>query len=477
MSVPFGRAAVPLFAYQRKWIRDRRRFKVGMFARQTGKTFTTTLEIVDRGFEAHVMRSRPEPWVILSRGERQAKEAMDEGVKKHARAYNLGFEEWAGEWKADNGTTYNALEVTFPNGAKVTALPANPDTARGFSRNVFLDEFAIHQNSKEIWGALFPIISAGWDIRVTSTPKGRKGKFYEIISGRDETWSRHIVDIYQAVRDGLPRDIEELRAGLADEDLWAQEYELQFLDDASAWLSYDLIGSCEAEEAGDPGGYQGGICYVGMDIGRKKDLTVIWVLEEIGDVLWTREIVELKGAKFSEQDAALDEIMKRYRVGRLCMDETGMGLKPVEDAQRRYGALTVEGVTFTAGSKLLMATKGKQAFEDRAIRIPEGNPKLRADLHKLKKVASELGTPRFVADRDEDHADRTWALFLGIHASGRNVVPAGTTIAANLGHNGGPPLDDETRADIAAGLRPPIIMPPASDRRIIAGRRLSLFRG
>lgn len=67
MSAPFGRAAVPLYAYQRNWIRDRRRFKAGMFARQTGKTFTTTLEIVDRGFEAHVMRTRPEPWVILAR--------------------------------------------------------------------------------------------------------------------------------------------------------------------------------------------------------------------------------------------------------------------------------------------------------------------------------------------------------------------------------------------------------------------------
>lgn len=454
MAAVTKRPAVPLFSYQRKWVLDRSRHKVGMFARQTGKTFTTTLEIVDRAFEAHVLRSRPQPWVILSRGERQAKEAMDEGVKKHAKAYDLGFEEWAGEWKADNGSVYNALEVTFPNGAKVTALPANPDTARGFSRNVFLDEFAIHPNSKEIWGALYPIISNDWDIRITSTPKGRKGKFYEIISGKDETWSRHVVDIYQAVADGLPRDIDELRAGLADEDLWAQEYELQFLDDASAWLSYELIASCEDAAAGDPDGYRGGPCFAGMDIGRKNDLTVIYVLEEIGDVLWTREIVEMKRAKFADQDAELDRIMRTYDVARLCMDETGMGMKPVEDAQRRYGRFKVEGVTFTAGSKLLLATKGKQAFEDRLLRIPEGEPKLRADLHKLKKVASELGTPRFVADRDEDHADRTWALFLGVHAAGRTVEPAGTTVST-----------------------PPLIV-PRGDRLgpLIQGRRLNLFR-
>jgi hypothetical protein len=51
------------------------------------------------------------------------------------------------------------------------------------------------------------------------------------------------------------------------------------------------------------------------------------------------------------------------------------------------------------------------------VRITMGDAKLRADLHKLRKVASATGAPRFVADRDDDHADRTWAAFLGIHAA------------------------------------------------------------
>ena len=48
---------------------------------------------------------------------------------------------------------------------------------------------------------------------------------------------------------------------------------------------------------------------------------------------------------------------------------------------------------------------------------------LRADLHKLKKVTSDTGAPRFVADSDSNgHADRTWAGFLGINAaSGEDV--------------------------------------------------------
>lgn len=387
-----------------------------MFARQSGKTFTTTLEIVDRCAEAASLQ-RMEPWVILSRGERQAKQAMDEGIKPHAKAYKMGFEEQAFDWKSPDGFNYRAMEVTFPHGSKVLALPANPDTARGFSANVFLDEFAIHKDSKEIWGALFPIVSKGWDLRVTSTPKGKGNKFYELMTANDKVWSRHSVDIYQAVADGLDRDIDELRAALGDDDLWAQEFELQWLDEASAWLSYELIFGCEDDAAGDPDAYQGGICYVGVDIGRRNDLFVIWVVEQIGDVLWTREIIELKRAKFAEQDMALDEVMRRYHVARVCMDQTGMGEKPVEDAQRRYGESRVEGVLFTGPNKLVMATAGKQHFEDRTIRIPEGNLALRSDLHKLRKVSGPTGAPRFIADRDEDHADRTWAAFLGINAA------------------------------------------------------------
>lgn len=411
-------AAVPLYGFQRTWFLDRSRFKLGMFARQTGKTFTTTLEITDDCFEAAV-QSRRERWVILSRGERQAKEAMDEGIKRHCQAYQLGFDAQEFDWQGQAGS-YKALEVTLPHGSRITALPANPDTARGFSSNVFLDEFAFHKDSREIWKALFPVISAGHNLRVTSTGNGKDNKFYELATGKDDVWSRHFVDIYKAVADGLPRNIDELKAGINDDDAWAQEYELKWLDEASAWLSYDLITACEDPRAGDPSGYRNNPCFVGRDIGRRNDLHVIWVWELIGDVLWERERIEQKRATFAAMDAAFDDVMTRYRVARACIDQTGMGEKVVEDAQAKWGSV-VEGVLFTIPNKLILATAGKEAFEDRKVRIREGDVALRADLHKLRKVASATGAPRFVAERDDDHADRTWAAFLGIHAAGDGV--------------------------------------------------------
>ena len=422
--------------YQKAWIADDSRFKIGMFSRQTGKTFSTGGECADDCFRAWA-EDRKTRWVILSRGERQAAEMMTEVIKPFTKAlyevYNTllkgGEPTYSeGEFRAPQETgpdaVYKALEVGFPNGSRITALPANPDTARGFSANVILDEFAFHAKSREIWAALFPVISKGRQkLRVISTPNGKGNKFYELMTAEDSVWSRHVVDIYTAVAQGLDRDIDMLRRGMADEDAWAQEYELKWLDEASSWLDYDLISACESNSAGIPDLYMGGLCFVGVDIAARNDLFVIWVVELVGDVLVTREIIAKRRISFAEQDALLDQVMRRYRVVRVRMDQTGMGEKPVEDAKRRYGESRVEGVLFSGAAKLDMATALKESMQDRKTRLPAGDPVLRADLHSIKSQVGITGARRLIADGDSDgHADRFWAGALAVSAARTGVV-------------------------------------------------------
>ncbi len=430
--------AIKFLPYQRKWLKDTSRFKIGMFARQTGKTFTTAGEIVEDAVDANLTGKRTR-WVILSRGERQALEMMKENIQPMAKAFwsiygdllkgrEPVFSE--SEFRAPQaGNTpdavYRALECEFPDGSRITGLPANPDTARGFSANTALDEFAHHKDSRAIWRALFPVISkTGLKLRVTSTPNGKGNMFYQLMTGEGTGWSKHVVDIHEAVRQGLDRNIDELRAALNDEDAWAQEFELKWLDEASSWLSYELISECEHELAGSPIGYQSGPCFVGVDIAARNDLFVIWVAELVGDVLWTREIIAKKRITFAEQDALLANVMQRYRVVRVAMDQTGMGEKPVEDAKRRYGEDRVEGVLFSQARKLDLATALKERMEDRTLRLPEGDQVLRADLHSVKKETGATGAPRLVADRDSDgHADRFWAGALAAAAAQTDYQP------------------------------------------------------
>ncbi|MDH5637359.1 MAG: terminase family protein, partial [Nitrospinota bacterium] len=328
--------AVPLLPYQKLWVRDRSRFKAGMMSRQSGKTFSATLEIVDQVLQKAADGKR-EDWIILSRGERQAREALNEGVKRHLMACGAIFKSMERPW-AGADATYNALEVELGCGSKITALPANPDTARGFSRNVLLDEFAFHHDSRRIWAAVFPVITRRkLSIRVISTPNGKDNKFHDIITQTDGRWSVHITDIHQAVAQGLDVDPVELKQALNDDEAWAREYELSWLDESTAWLSYDLIGQAEDVNVGTPDAYGGGPCYLGVDIGRRHDLWAAAALELVGDVLWLRELAVLRGASFAEQDAELDRMMRAYDIRRAAMDETGLGLKPVEDAQVRHG--------------------------------------------------------------------------------------------------------------------------------------------
>jgi len=452
---------IQFLPYQRAWIADQSRFKIGMFSRQTGKTFSTGGECADDCFTAWA-EDRRARWVILSRGERQAAEMMTEVIKPFTRAYyevyntllkggEPTFHE--GEFRAPQekgpDAVYKQLEVAFPNGSRITALPANPDTARGFSANVILDEFAFHAKSREIWAALFPVISrSGLKLRVISTPNGKGNKFYELMTAENSVWSRHVVDIYEAVRQGLDRDIDMLRRGMADPDAWAQEYELQWLDEASSWLDYDLIAACEANTAGLPEHYMGGLCFVGVDIAARNDLFVIVVAELVGEVLMVREIIAERRISFARQDELLASVMKRYRVVGVAMDQTGMGEKPVEDAKRNHGEDRVQGVLFSAAAKLDMATTLKESMQDRKTRIPAGDPVLRADLHSIKSQVGVTGIRRLVADGDSDgHADRFWALALAVSAAnlgpesfGYEAVPGTRSRWAD------PDTDDEEEA-------------------------------
>ena len=407
---------VVLYPYQQRWLADKSRFKAGMLSRQIGKTFTATLEIAGDCAEAEAAGRRAR-WVILSRGERQAKEAVEEGLKLHLQALQTAFKYTENDYSL-GGSTVKAMEVILPGGSRVTALPATPDTARGFSANVLLDEFAFHADSRKIWAALFPVISAGHKLRVISTPNGKGNKFHELMTDNapDNPWSRHVVDIHQAVAEGLPRDVDELRRGLNDADAWAQEYELQWLDEALAWLPYDLLASIEHEEAGDPEKYLDGATYIGNDIAARKDLWVAWVWERVGDVLWTREVRVLRRASFAEQAATLAELVERYRPLRIAMDQTGMGEAPTEEAKRRYGEYRVEGVLFTGPAKQHMATLLKQQAEDRRLRIPVDTA-IRADLHSLRRITTPAGNVRFDVDGGDGHADRAWAAALGVYAA------------------------------------------------------------
>ena len=281
-----------LLPYQRAWVLDEARFKIGLWARQTGKSFSCAAEAVKDS-----LLYRKIEWIILSAGERQALEFM-----RKAREWALGWDDAIDtyyETRSSPQSLIKSAEITWANGSRMIALPANPDTARGYSANLILDEFAFHERPDEIWRAIYPSISNSLrgekKLRIVSTPNGNANKFHDLWT-RGRNYSKHRITLPDAAAQGLPINVEALRAGLDDPDGWAQEYECEFIDNASVLLPYDLIAPCESPEAGETIGFDFFQAAVraapgqkfdiacGIDIGRKRDLTVCWTLQRLGDV-------------------------------------------------------------------------------------------------------------------------------------------------------------------------------------------------
>ena len=68
LILPPDEPILKLYDYQKRWLNDQARFKAAMFSRQSGKTFTSTLEIALDCAKAEAEKRRVR-WVILSRGE------------------------------------------------------------------------------------------------------------------------------------------------------------------------------------------------------------------------------------------------------------------------------------------------------------------------------------------------------------------------------------------------------------------------
>jgi len=266
------RPVLQLLPYQRRWIEDDAKLKLVVKARQIGYSFAATLRAVLRCLE------RRTTWIFLSKGERQSRLLMEK-VQEHIRSCGLVAQ--ARESTFFEHTLIKQLETRFPNGSVIYGLPANPDTARGYSGNVTLDEFAFHADADKIYAALYPTITRGYGLEVISTPNGTQGKFHELAKAagltesglatrdsglgihlssghesrvpspepRTARWSAHWCDIYDAVRQGLKIDLKLLRAGCEDESAWQQEFCCQFVSTAENFFPPDLLAACLSAEA------------------------------------------------------------------------------------------------------------------------------------------------------------------------------------------------------------------------------------
>lgn len=425
--------------YQERWIKDKSRLKLMDKSRQIGLSWSTAYPCVERTAR---QGSRWDQWVS-SRDEIQAKLFLID-CKMWAQLFQMAAED-LGEVVVDKGKNITAQVLKFATGKCIYSMSSNPDAQAGKRGGRVLDEFALGNDPRLMWSLAYPGLTWGGSMEVISTHRG-SGNYFNLLireileKNNPKRISHHKITLQNALEQGflyklqqaLPDEAEQqemdeaqyfdfIKAGCADEESFLQEYMCLPGDDETAFLEYDLIakneyGAHEQWEWHSPDESRGKQVYIGVDIGRTRDLTVIWVLELLGDTLYTRKVIDMR--KMSKPDQ--EKIMWPWIewAVRTCQDYTGLGIGWGDDGKKRFGEHRYENVTFTGRVKEELAYPVRGKMEDRKLRIPF-DANIRADLRAVTKETTAAGNIRFTAERSENgHADRFWALALAIHAAG-----------------------------------------------------------
>ena len=434
---------------------------IAHWSRQIGKSYVHAAWAVKR------LLSRPGRLVTVLSNSRDNGAEFLLKVAEVCRLLGVAVEsrDWSPDHLYENMRMEARINVMRQTG-RIKVLAANPRTARGFSGDLILDEFAFHEDSAAIWEAAEPILSSNPDFlcRIASTGNGKYNLFYRMVASaqfkvsrvsRSAAWAMG-VPVYDPVT-RRPITPEAARRAALDKRAYDQNYELSFADENMALLTHELISAAERAYGWSIDEQQwsaaslarmwraDGELFIGNDIGRHRDLSVVCVLERRLQAAGHCVVAMLRmsGLRLPEQQRQIEQVCRLPNFRAYEGDLTGIGLGLVEYLQERLDTHRIRGVNFSSKEPIseelqregrkgetayvteLMASALLRAFEDRAIEIPV-DAQLRDDLRKPEKITSPGGRVSIAAVRDEaGHADHFWSLALALRAA-RTLHAPGT---------------------------------------------------
>lgn len=429
--------------YQERWICDESRNKLAEKSRRVGLTFAEEYRRVER----ICARGAKYDAYITSKDEGLAKQFIRE-CKQFAATFSLAAKD-IGEVVIDTEKKVSAQAMEAETGRRIYSLSSNPDNQAGRAGDRTADEFALSKVQRELYAIMTPGTMWGGQKSIFSTHRGKGTFFNDLVievkeKGNPKKFSFHSIPISKAVAEGLwikirsqlPDDDEKkhwtddeflqaCRDEMPDQASYDQEYECVPEDDADCFLPQELLTACSSSLINKvdwrtlPGPF-----FLGFDVARKKDLSVITLLHLIGGHLVQCAEIHMTKWTFTKQQQTLHALLDDRRIKKACIDATGIGAMIAEQAAMKYGKMRVTEVVFGLASKQELAWPFKQRFEDGKITIYD-DYKLHADLRSVKKETTPAGNVIFTAEAgaSDGHADRFWSMALAVNAAESLVNP------------------------------------------------------
>lgn len=431
----FDGQPLTLDAYQIEFLTNATKYRWVAKARQVGFSFLFACEALAR---CHLRDGHAS--IFVSYNLDDAKEKINYARQLHEElplAYKkrlvidskteLGFESTSGSKRV----------------SRIISVPSK--APRGKKGDVYLDELAHYANDREVYkGSTALILRSRGQLTGCSSPLGRRGVFWEVSEQelrRYPAYSRQRVswwlcrffcqDVTRAAREAPQMTTEErVRAfgtqGIKDQfdslllEDFQQEFELAFCDESYSFFPYELILPCTTDDLDVHEDFQAfpepieGRLTAGFDVGRKRDLSELVLVEEIRGIYHLRLWRSYDRVPFAEQEAELDRMLAVLPIARLSIDQSGIGMHLTENLRRRHGGV-IRPENFTNQAKEIWCNDFKILLQRRAVVLPKDR-ELVAQIHSIKKSLTPSGKASFDAERTggqaKGHADRFWALAL-----------------------------------------------------------------
>ncbi|MDX1968991.1 MAG: hypothetical protein SFV23_17580 [Planctomycetaceae bacterium] len=154
--------------------------------------------------------------------------------------------------------------------------------------------------------------------------------------------------------------------------------------------------------------------YVGVDIGRTQDRTVVWTLQKLGDKAVTRDVHVMRNVPFADQKREISRRITRDVV-KCFVDKGAIGMQLAEELESAFPG-RCEGIQLTSGRQGQIGALVKSMFDRGLVTIPD-DPQIKVDLQMVDAAETINGIPQIKTNRGPTgHADRFWALALAMHA-------------------------------------------------------------
>jgi len=398
--------------YQLEFLKSRDKQQSLLWSRQSGKTTTVGLKL----FKLCVLHPATQA-TITAPGFRQSKLVIEKTADWLYRMDPVAYRAWVEKPLK--------TMIRLRNRSRMKAFPFSLEKIRGETSDIVdVEELGFIREAEElVQGTLMPQMATRWgkgaQIIVNSTPWGR-GFFWRIQNDPKimPHWRRFFATWREPVKARLiTQEFIDAQRDQLTPDRFDREYECKFTGDEGRWLSQDLITSCVDSSILEPWKFDDSFSdlefYIGADLGKKVDHSVIAVVEKVGETLILRHVhVFPLGAEYGGVIGYIKVLSERWRVTvKACVDVTREE-HVLEDLENAVTSCDVTGVIFGVKNKYEMASFLKQKMLKKQFKMyydPEVIANLNVECFELTKTGETI-----FSHPQGTHDDVFWAICLAV---------------------------------------------------------------